>query len=212
MSVESGNSAVRTTRQKTIFFAQNEPSLYRKIKKLLTEADFTTHCYKSPSTCLRQLDLQTCDLLITDYNMPEMSGIALMKKARRILPWLPVLIITGNGDIPLAVSAIQSGADDLLEKPLNAKSLLAKIEKILHENRNNSRSKIDSLTKMERRVFTLIMQGNNNKEIALVLNRSRRTVENHRARLMKKLGAHNVASLVKNASQAGIVDFTEEFE
>ena len=118
------------------------------------------------------------------------------------------MIITDNGDIPTAVSIIRAGAEDILEKPINVEILLLKINRIFHNFYNKNSRDINSLTKMEKKIFSLIMEGKNNKEIAFSLNRSKRTIENHRARLMKKLAAHNIAELFKNASQLGLVNFS----
>ena len=191
-----------------IFFVYDDQSLCTEISEVLVNNGVNVRCFTNASDCIKQLYSMKCNLLISNYQLPEMSGIELMKEAKRVSPWLPVLIITDNGDIPKAVSIIRAGAEDVLEKPLNIEILLSKINTIYHNFYNKDSSDISSLTKMERQIFSFIMQGKNNKEIAFSMNRSKRTIENHRARLMKKLGAHNVAELFKNASQLGLVDFS----
>jgi len=113
--------------------------------------------------------------------MPEMDGMELLAKARRLAPWLPILVITGYGDIPMAVAAIKAGAVDFIEKPLDKKSFLWKVKSILQQSTFDDSYRGKPLTESEMKVLKLIISGNSNKEIAYILHRSVRTIEVHHA-------------------------------
>jgi len=138
--------------------------------------------------------------------MPEMDGMELLTKARRLAPWLPILVITGYGDIPMAVAAIKAGAVDFIEKPLDKKSFLWKVKSILQQSTVDDSYRGKSLTESEMRVLKLIISGKSNKEIAYILHRSIRTIEVHRGHLMHKLDVDNVVDLVKRAAMMGLVE------
>jgi FixJ family two-component response regulator len=133
--------------------------------------------------------------------MPELSGIELLEKVRSIAPLVPVVVVTGFASIPLAVQAVQMGAADFIEKPLDEEILLPKIRKILESTLQPSDSQ---LSPAEEKVLRLIVAGRANKEIAHIVGRSIRTVENHRHRLMKKLKCSSTAELVKVALKRGL--------
>ncbi len=196
----SGNINVvsKTNRQPVIFFVDDEQKLCKEIDEILANEGFITHCFINAYNCLNHLKLKTCDLLIADYRLPKMSGIELMKEAKKQWPWLPVMIITGYADIPLAVLAIKEGAVDLIEKPLNTEFFLGKIKRILQPTSETHNLKINSLSIIQKIILSLVLKGKSNSEIAILLNRSKRTIENHRQRLMKKLGVHNIAQLMKS--------------
>jgi two-component system, LuxR family, response regulator FixJ len=137
--------------------------------------------------------------------MPDMNGIDFTRVTKQLFPWLPVLVITGYGNVQLAIRTIQAGAEDFLEKPFNIEILLEKVKSIIQKNSNENYFLFSSLTTMERQILGLISSGKNNKDIAYFLKRSRRTIENHRAHLMKKFDAHNIEELIRNASLSGRV-------
>jgi len=163
-------------------------------------------CFASAVDCLEQLGSQRCDLLITDVKMPEMDGMELLAKAKRLAPWMPILVITGYGDIPMAVTAIKAGAVDFIEKPLDKKSFLWKVKSILQKSTFDDFYTGKPLTESEMKVLKLIIDGKSNKEIANLLHRSVRTIEVHRGHLMRKLDVANVVDLVKRAAMMGLVD------
>ena len=189
-----------------IFFVDDEPGICKEISEFLDNAGFRIYCFTNPLKCLEQLSYRKCDLLVADYKMPEMNGIELMKAVKRSFPWLPVMIITAFGDIPLAVMAMQEGAADFLIKPFDTGTFILKVREILHKNGNINDLINNSLTKMEWGVLVYIIQGKSNKEISILMNRSRRTIESHRATLMEKFNANNVVDLIKQASHMGLVD------
>jgi len=189
-----------------VFFVDDEPRIRKIIGRTLEQAGLKISCFAGAADCLEQLRFQTCDLLITDVKMPEMDGIELLSEVKRIVPSLPVLVITGYGDIPMAVKALKAGASDFIEKPLDRQSFLLVVDSILKLNTRCPRSGGVVLTKTEMKVLRLILDGNSNKEIAYILHRSLRTIEDHRHHIMRKLGVGNTVDLVKRAAVMGLVE------
>lgn len=191
-----------------IFFVDDEPMIRKVVGKTLEQLGPETKvsCFASATDCLEQLRIQTCDLLITDEKMPEITGVKLLEEVRRFAPWVPVLLITGYGDISLAVSAIKAGAENFIEKPLDKESFLNTVKKILKQNTPADSYKGKPLTKIEMKVLKLIVEGKTNKEIANLLNRHVRTIEEHRKNIMRKLNVHNVVELIKRAIQMGMIE------
>jgi two-component system, LuxR family, response regulator FixJ len=192
------------TENKKIFFVNNDSLVYKEICTLLDNISLNTCFFTNPADCLERLAVQECSLLIANYEIPEMNGIELMKKAKRLNPLLPVIIIADNGNISMAVSAIKEGAIDFLVKPLDLNKLVTIIRNIL-QNNDLCNNIATSLTRMERLILSLLVRGKNNKEIAFLLKRSKRTIENHHFRLMKKLEVHNCAELYKTLCFNNIV-------
>ena len=195
----------RRTKQH-IFFVDDEPNVRKVVAKTLERLGAEVTCFARASDCLEQLGPKTCDLLITDVKMPDMDGITLLTEAKRIAPWLPVLVVTGYGDVPLAVKAMRIGATDFIEKPLHKETLLRKVEPILRQNTPTDPYRGRPPTRTELKVLKMIIAGKSNKEVAQLLGRSVRTVEDHRNHIMRKLGVHNVIELVERAIQMGLAE------
>jgi len=189
-----------------IFFVDDEPSVCRAAAKTLGQLGSKVSCFTRALVCLDHLRSGTCDLLITDLKMPEMDGIELLIEAKRICPWLPVLVVTGYGDIPTAVKALKAGAADFIEKPLERESFVSAVESLLSQLAGSDPLVGKSLTKTEMKILRLILDGGSNKEIAQFLHRAPRTIEDHRHNIMRKLGAHNSIDLVKQAVAMGLVE------
>jgi len=189
-----------------IFFVDDEPKVREVVSETIEQLGVKVSCFACAADCLEQLGFQRCDLLITDVKMPEMGGMELLAKARRLAPWLPILVMTGYGDIPMAVTAIKAGAVDFIEKPLDKKSFLWKVKSILQQNTFDDSYIGKPLTESEIKVLKLIINGKSNKEIAYLLHRSVRTIEVHRSHLMRKLDVDNVVDLVKRAAMMGLVE------
>jgi len=196
--------------EKHIFFLDDEPTIREVVKETLEDSGFTVRCFGSPIECLSQLRSQKCHLLITDLKMPEKDGIELLTDIQHLAPWVPVLMITGYGDIPTAVKAMKAGAVDFIEKPLDKKNFVRKINSILKKNVSTHPDLGISLTRNETKILQLIINGKSNKEIANLLHRSSRTIEVHRAHLMHKLGVDNLVELVKRVGSMGLVDLEEK--
>lgn len=144
-------------------------------------------------------------VVLLDVRMPGMSGMSLLKQLRSDHASLPVIMITGHGDIDMAVRAMKLGARDFITKPFSAQTLLDRIQEVLGQaaratdaqNRAEEAAKrLQGLTKREREVFERIVAGQSNKAVALGLGLSVRTVETHRARIMEKLGVKSLVDLV----------------
>jgi two-component system response regulator TtrR len=196
---------VTTSKEKTKVFVLDDDSCILDAACIhLKDAGFDCTCFSKPQQCLDELSRKSCDLLITDVRMPEKDGIEVLIEAKKNLPWLPVLVVTSFGDIPLAVKAVKNGAIDFVEKPLDWPIVLKLIRSTLEEDQFAEVLKCKTLTKAEVVVLKLILKGKTSKEIANELHRSVRTVEVHRSHIMHKLKAENVVELVKKAAALGI--------
>jgi two-component system response regulator FixJ len=193
------------TRSKIVFLVDDEPAVAKAVSLTLQELPCRVTCFTNASDCLNALTTQDCDLLITDVNMPGINGIELLKQAKILRPLLPVLVITGFGEIPAAVQAVKAGALDYLEKPLDEATFLPIVDNALklHETKENKLNQL--LTKTERKILKFVVEGKGNKEIAQLLNCSVRTIENHRYRMTRKLNVDSTASLVRTAIAMGFV-------
>jgi two-component system response regulator FixJ len=189
-----------------VVFVDDEPKVCDAVRKTLERVGINVQCFPSADDCLAYLAEQRCDLLVTDVRMPGKDGLELLREARRQLPWLPVVVVTGYGDVPMAVRALRAGAADFLEKPLDREVLLGVVRTQLERHAPQSTLFDLALTKTEMRVLRLILDGQNNRDIAGALHRSPRTVEVHRSNLMRKLGASNIVGLLRRAADAGLLN------
>lgn len=201
--------------QPTVYVVDDDESVRRAICVLLDSVDYASSAFATPKQFLQQFDAQKAGCLVLDIRMPEMSGLEVQSKLNERGAILPVIFITGHGDVPIAVQAMKNGAFDFIQKPFRDQELLDKINAALaqdHENRealsrkDDLRKRRESLTPRESEVMVMIVQGKANKVVALDLELSERTVEIHRARVMEKMGARSVAHLVKMALILGEID------
>ena len=196
--------------EKHIFFLDDEPTVREVVRETLEDSNFKVSCFGNPIECLARLRSKKCDLLITDLKMPEKDGIELLMDVQHLAPWVPVLMITGYGDIPTAVKAMKAGAVDFIEKPLEKKIFVRMIKSILKKSVSTHSDLGTSLTRAEKKILQLVIDGKSNKEIAIMLHRSSRTIEVHRAHIMHKLGVDNLVDLVKRVATMGLVDLEEK--
>ena len=194
-----------------IFIVDDDEDLRSAISVLLKRHKYVCTCFASAQECLEKLNeisqdySQGCDLLIADVKMPEKGGIELLNEVKVALPWLPVIMITAYADVPMTVQALKTGAFDFVEKPINEENLLKVVESALFkESANKDPLRGKPLTRAERIVLRLILEGIGNKRIAYILERSERTIEVHRSHIMRKLGVDNVVDLVKRATAMGL--------
>lgn len=182
---------------------------------LLQTADIAVQTYASAAAFLDRIAGIGASCIITDVRMPGMSGIDLLRRLKELKIDAPVIVITGHGDIALAVEAMKIGAADFLEKPFDDEVLLASVRTALQqrgddEKRNAERAAIESrlaaLSNRERDVLSGLIAGRANKQIAYDLGISPRTVEIYRANLMNKMQAGSLSDLVRMALVAGILD------
>ena len=181
------------------------------IEFLLRSARLTVRTYDSAAAFLDALPAIRSGCIITDVRMPGISGIDLLRRLKEMRVQLPVIVITGHGDVPLAVEAMKFGAADFLEKPFDDEVLLASVRSALDRSeasaaleteRAEIRARIATLTHREREVLDGLIAGHPNKIIAADLGISQRTVENHRASIMKKTGAKSLPALARLAMAA----------
>ncbi len=182
---------------------------------LLRTANVAVATYASATVFLDQIAGAGASCIVTDVRMPGMSGIDLLRRLKELKIDAPVIVITGHGDIALAVEAMKIGAADFLEKPFDDDVLLASVRSALRqrgadEKRNAERTEIEgrlaALSNRERDVLSGLVAGRANKQIAYDLGISPRTVEIYRANLMNKMQAGSLSELVRMALVAGILD------
>ena len=181
---------------------------------LLQTAKIKSRTYASAAVFLDLLPDISSGCIITDVRMPGMSGIDLLRRLRELNVAVPVIVITGHGDVALAVEAMKIGAVDFLEKPFDDEVLLTSVRSALlrregEKKRDTARAEIDAriaaLSNRERDVLSGLVAGHANKQIAFDLGISPRTVEIYRANLMNKMQAGSLSELVRMALIAGIL-------
>ncbi len=195
----------------TVFVVDDDGATRDAVKLLLSNAGFRVKTYASARTFLDSLSPADEGCLVTDVRMPGMNGLEMLARLAAVGSKLPAIVITGQGDIPMAVGAMQAGAVDFIEKPVEAATLLASLRRALRraatpDERERTRSaaamRIAGLTRREREIMNLVVDGQANKQIAERLSISQRTVEAHRAAVMKKLGVSSLSDLVRLALRA----------
>jgi FixJ family two-component response regulator len=182
-----------------IFFVDDEPTIRMAVQRALASAETHVSVFSCAEDCLAALSRQACDVVITDVRMEGMDGLALLQEVKHHFPWLQVIIVTAYGDIPLAVAALKAGAADFIQKPLDREELLSAIRNALKAGRPVSFPR-EAISHAEAQVLRLFLEGRTSKETAHVLNRSTRTIEAHRQRIMCKFGVHNAVQLAQKAS------------
>jgi len=191
-----------------IFIVDDDADVRDSLEALLESAGYEVRAFSSAKKVLAAGDLDRAACLVADIRMPDMDGLALQEQLRERKPDLPVIIMTGHGDVPLAVRAMKAGAIDFIEKPFDDDLLLASVLRAREmggQNRSQTalaekaKSRIESLTAREREVLNLLVAGQPNKIIAFDLGISPRTVEIHRANLMEKMQARSLSELVRLA-------------
>jgi len=194
------------TQEKTVFVVDDEPEIRESLVMLLETAGYKAKAYESAVAFLASNAPESVGCLIVDVRMPDMDGLELQQELLARHSPLPVVIMTGHGDIPIAVQAMKAGAVDFLEKPFDDDVLLEGVRRALdratsavdHANAaKDAAQRLALLTDRERQVLDLIVAGKANKVIAYELSISPRTVEIHRSRVMEKMGAGNLADLVR---------------
>jgi FixJ family two-component response regulator len=194
----------------TVFVVDDDPALLRLIRKLLGNRKVET--YSSGQEFLAAYSPDRPGCLLLDVKMPGMSGLALQERLAADAITLPILIITGYGDVPIAVQAMRQGAFDFIEKPFSGQVLVERIDAALAEDARRRKTRITreevrrrrtTLTQRERQVMDLVVQGKPNKLVGSALGLSPKTVEVHRANVMKKMEAQSLADLVRMALLLG---------
>jgi two-component system, LuxR family, response regulator FixJ len=191
-----------------VFIVDDDEAVRNSLRLLVKSVGLPASTANSAQEFLASYDPAYAGCLVLDVRMPGMSGIELQQQLNHRGAVIPVIFITGHGDIPMAVEAMQQGAFDFLQKPFRDQDLIDRIQRALEKDRlsrgeltqrNRIRERRESLTPREREVLDLITSGKPNKIMAADLGLSQRTVEIHRARVMEKMGASSVAQLVRMA-------------
>ncbi len=192
----------------TVFVVDDDEAVRNSLRFLLKSVGLPTQTLSSATEFLAAYQPVQPGCLVLDVRMPAMSGLELQQQLNLRGATLPVIFITGHGDIPMAVEAMQHGAFDFLQKPFRDQDLIDRIQKALAKDAKTRaalkeheriRHRIESLTPREREVLALMTQGKPNKVMAVDLGVSQRTVEIHRARVMEKTGVSSLAQLVRMA-------------
>ena len=190
----------------TIYIVDDDDGVRRATGALMESVGYAHKTYASGREFLQHYNSSQPGCLVLDIRMPEMSGLELQQELNQRNIRLPVIFVTGHGDVPMAVQAMKKGAFDFVQKPFRDQDLLDKVNHALQQDsvlRQETADKEEvlqrwnSLTQREKEVMALIAEGNANKVVAQDLNLSERTVEIHRARVMEKMQARSVAQLVK---------------
>ena len=190
----------------TVFIVDDDEGVREGLGLLLETVEQPYELYSSAIDFLEAYDPSKRGCLVLDIRMPRMSGLDLQEKLNKQESLLPIIFITGHGDIPMAVDAMRHGAMDFIRKPFREQDLLDRINEALEYDAGNREvfvdrqdlvDRISSLSERESEVFHLVAAGGTNKSIATDLGISERTVEAHRAQVMKKLGIHRLAQLVR---------------
>ena len=169
------------------------------IADTLGNLGYDVTCFANAKKCLAEVEQTGCNLLISDVKMPGIDGMELLSRIKRIAPWIPVILITGYGSIQMAVYATKIGAAEFIEKPFSRAAFVEKVKATLSRNEYDGQASGFKLTKTEKRVLKLILEGNGNKAIAQKLGCVVRTVEFHRSHIFHKFRVDNAVDLTKKA-------------
>lgn len=193
-------------RKPIVYIVDDDDGMRRALTILITTVGYQPVACSRPSEFLAKYDPGQPSCLVLDVRMPEMSGLEVQQHLNKAGSMLPIILVSGHGDIPMAVQAMKDGAFDFLQKPFRDQELLDRINAALKLDAQNRESvdrladlkaRQESLTPREHEVLALVVDGKANKVIAIDLGLSERTVEIHRANVMEKMGARSVAHLVK---------------
>jgi|SRR5690242_18846962 two-component system response regulator FixJ len=202
-----------------VYVIDDDDAVRQSLEFLLKTAGIETRGFDSAKAFLGVLQQIKSGCIVTDVRMPEFTGIDLLRRVKEMKLDIPVIIITGHGDISLAVEAMKIGAIDFLEKPFDDELLLASVRSALNKDASQAKHKAElteiqdklaALSNRERQVLEGLVSGNANKVIAFDLGISPRTVEIYRANLMTKMAANSLSDLVRMAMTVGILESSDK--
>ncbi len=194
-----------------VFIVDDDDAVRESLAFLMKSVGLRAESFSSAQAFLDGYNPARAGCLVLDIRMPGMSGLELQDKLIQMGSILPVIFITGHGDVPMAVKAIKAGAADFVQKPFRDQELIDRIREVLEEDahtraeklqRNEILRRMDTLTEREREVMEQVVDGKANKVVAIDLNVSQRTVEIHRANVMEKMKARSLAQLVRLVMKA----------
>lgn len=196
-----------------VHIVDDDALVMRATARLLASEGFATHACTSTQEFLSQLDADVPGCVVMDLSMPECNGLELQQLLARRGVTLPVVFMTGRGDVRSSVRAMKGGALDFLVKPVEADTLVDAVRRGIERDRDNrarriqaqdARARLSALTPREREILPFLLAGRLNKQIAAELGIVEKTVKVHRARIQHKFGAGSLAELVRAAARAGV--------
>lgn len=211
--VTNGAEAMAEIQPLTVFIVDDDEAVRDSLHVLLDSIGIANCPYDSGAEFLAAIGPQQRGCILLDVRMPEISGLEIQQRLLARREWLPVIIITGHGDVPMAIAAMKAGAFDFIEKPFKNEVLIDAIRRALEQvRRKHEKSamadaqseRLAQLTPREREVLENLVLGRPNKVIAYELGISPRTVEIHRARVMEKMQARSLSELVRVALALGV--------
>jgi len=197
----------------TVYVVDDDPDVLQAIERLLQSVGLNVATFASPHVFLERCDRNAPGCLVLDLQLPGLSGLELQRVLEQETSLLPIVFLTGRGDIAKSVQAMKHGAADFLTKPVDDAELIAAVQVALTRNEALRRARgeqqhiekcLATLTERERQVLEQIVAGRLNKQIAAELGTVEKTIKFHRANLMRKMGVRVVADLVKLAERAGV--------
>ena len=199
--------------RRIVFVIDDEPSVRRSLSRLLKAAGYDVEVFASAQDFLRHESDDELACLVLDVKMPGLNGLELQEALTAANRHVPIIFVTGHGDIPTSVRAMRGGATDFLSKPFDADNLIAAIERALETARKQLKEEAErreieqrlaELTPREQEVLRHVITGELNKQIAGNLGASEKTIKVHRGRVMRKMQAQSVAELVRLCEKLGI--------
>ena len=190
----------------TVYIVDDDEAVRESLGLLLESVEQSSVGFATANEFLEAYNEDLGGCIVLDIRMPGMNGMELQKKLNELNSILPIIFVTGHGDVPMAVEAMQHGAVDFIQKPYREQDLLDKINKAMQldqeqraelKEKQAIRERIATLTPREHEVMDMMIEGNANKVIAIDLGISQRTVEIHRSRVMEKMNTHSLAHLVR---------------
>ena len=197
----------------TVFIVEDEPEVRETFLELIRREGFSARGFASGEDFLAVMDLPHSSCLVLDMRLPAMQGAEVLRQLKLRNAAIPVVVVTGFGDVPSAVDAMKAGAVDYLQKPVDPRSFVAAVRAALRLNEEKhteqslaqaAKDKLAALSDDERSVYRLLLSGNSNKQIAANLQIGLRTVELRRANLLKKMEAGSLPELVRLAILGGL--------
>ncbi len=195
-----------TDTQQTVYVVEDDEAVRDSLELLLKSDGKPVKTYDNANAFLKDYSEKMAGCIVLDIRMPGMDGMELQKKLNDKHSILPIIFVTGHGDVPMAVDAMKEGAVDFIQKPYREEALLQKIEAALEQDLEQRKTlgekqeilrRVKSLTPREHEIMDRMIAGQANKVIAIELEISQRTVEIHRSRVMHKMGTHSLAHLVR---------------
>ncbi|MFI4916182.1 MAG: response regulator transcription factor [Phycisphaerales bacterium JB060] len=208
----------QTTKSATVFVVDDDPSMRDSLRWLIESIGLQVEPFSNADAFLEEFTGDVPGCLVLDVRMPGTSGMELLDTLKGRGVKLPIIMISGHGDVPMAVQALKRGAIDFLEKPFRDQELLEQISRAIEvdqERRSKAASvagihgRLEKLTPREREVMELVVDGYANKQVAAKLGLSEKTIEVHRSRVMSKMRAKTLPCLVKMAVAVGVAEATD---